>query len=74
MSNDIFIIIIICLLLFIAIEIICVRLVPYLGVQFFPILVQVEEEFFATTVRSFFDENGLNKFYICIIVVVITYT
>ena len=39
-------------------------LIPYFGGRFFPISGQAEKASFATTVRSLFNENILNQFYI----------
>ena len=44
------------------------RLVPDLLGQFWPIFVKLEEEFFATTVESLFDENISYQFYISLYV------
>ena len=42
--------------------------VPDLEGQFCPILGQEKDEFLATTIQTFSDENILNQFYICLCV------
>ena len=43
-------------------------LVPYFGSRFCPIFGQEKDEFLVTTVRSLFDRNGFNQFYMRIFV------